>query len=57
MKDGLIVFPSQEECRIKNILSNYTFKYPDEYKNVDEEYLEYEEVYIGIFKRSIGFLQ
>lgn len=44
MKDGLIVFPSQEECRIKNTLSNYTFKYPDEYKNVDEEYLEYKEV-------------
>ncbi|WP_300408731.1 type I-C CRISPR-associated protein Cas5c [Lagierella sp.] len=41
MEDGIIKFPSQEECLIKNTLSNYTFKYPKEYRSVDEEYEQY----------------
>lgn len=41
MKDGLIKFKESEECEIKNTLSNYSFKYPQQQKNVDDEIMEY----------------
>lgn len=37
MVDGKIVYKPQEECEIRNELSDYTFKYPEEEKSVDEE--------------------
>lgn len=44
MEDGVIKFNKSEECRIKNTLSNYTFKYPEKQKSSDEEL---EELLIG----------
>lgn len=40
MKDGIITYIDAKECPIKNELSDYNFKYPDEIKSVDEEYEE-----------------
>ena len=43
MKDGVITFKPQKECEVRNILSGYDFKYPREYKSVDEEWREMEK--------------
>ena len=42
MKDGIVQFKKPEECTIKNELSNYTFKYPQEQKSAEEELDMYE---------------
>lgn len=41
MKNGTIKFKSQDECEVKNILSDYSFKYPIQKKSVDVELREY----------------
>ncbi|MFD2829995.1 type I-C CRISPR-associated protein Cas5c [Corticicoccus populi] len=43
MADGIIKFKRQNDCGIKNELSNYEFKYPKQIKSVEEEYKEMEE--------------
>lgn len=43
MKDGVIQWEPQEECPIVNTLSNYTFRYSGQLKNVDQEWAEIEE--------------
>lgn len=40
MKNGYIKFKSTDECEMKNTLSNYNFRYPEEVKSVDNEYEE-----------------
>ena len=37
MEDGIIKFKSQDECEIKNTLSNYDFKYSEMIKSVEDE--------------------
>lgn len=43
MVDGIIKFRDKEECRVKNVLSNYSYKIKGKVKSVDEELREYEE--------------
>lgn len=42
MKDGIINFKDQEDCEVKNELSTYGFKYPEQELSVDEEYAKLE---------------
>lgn len=41
MKDGIIKFKDSNECEIRNTLNTYSFKYPNQVKNVSEEYDDY----------------
>lgn len=43
MEKGVIKFIESEECEIKNVLSNYTFKYPEITVSVENELEQYKD--------------